>query len=281
MGLTGHILEVEVQLERVPSAWILQESERLPDAERLIDGLREASREWPFTVCWADGLAGGSRRGRGLLIRGRWARPGEAPHHLPGTRPRLSVPFNAPNALLGQWNVGWFNAFYFHKHGRRMHRRVVHPEVFFHPLDVLRGWNRLYGRRGFTQYQCVLPELDGEVCRKLLEIPASHGAGSFLTVIKDCGAEGRGMLSFPMRGVSIALDLPLIPGRTQAAVDALNESVLARGGRIYLAKDALTRPEHFRGMEGRLDAWNSVRRRWDPSCRLVSAQSVRLLGDPP
>jgi FAD/FMN-containing dehydrogenase len=155
----------------------------------------------------------------------------------------------------------------------------VGPEQFFYPLDALRHWNRLYGRRGFTQYQCVLPDGDEESHRRLFEILLRHGGASFLSVIKDFGKHGKGMLSFPMPGLTLSLDLPLRGDRTQRLVDEMNDVVVRAGGRIYLAKDLLTRVEHFRAMEPRLTAWNDVRRRWDPEGRLVTAQSVRLLGD--
>jgi FAD/FMN-containing dehydrogenase len=126
----------------------------------------------------------------------------------------------------------------------------------------------------------VLPiENDPDVVQRFFEVMTSSGSASFLTVVKDCGAEGKGMLSFPKPGISIALDLPMHPEKTQATTDALNEIVVAAGGRIYLTKDALTRPDHFRAMEPRLDAWNAVRRKWDPDGKIRSALSVRLLGD--
>jgi FAD/FMN-containing dehydrogenase len=157
----------------------------------------------------------------------------------------------------------------------------MHPAQFFYPLDALLDWNRLYGRRGFTQYQCVLPEAAGPAAvRGLLELLTRLGAASFLCVIKDCGDEGEGLLSFPLRGTSIALDMP-VRANTQTVVDTLNEFVIRTGGRIYLAKDAFTRPEHFRAMEPRLGAWTAIRRRWDPLGRFRSAQSVRLFGDTP
>jgi hypothetical protein len=155
---------------------------------------------------------------------------------------------------------------------------VVTPRSFFYPLDVLGGWNRLYGRRGLAQYQCVLPEAGGHgAARRVLEVAARAGAASFLCVIKDCGPEGRGMLSFPKAGISIALDLPMRT-ETQSLVDRLNDVVAGEGGRIYLAKDALTRADHFRAMEPRLDGFLAVRRAWDPDGRIRSAQSVRLFG---
>jgi FAD/FMN-containing dehydrogenase len=167
-------------------------------------------------------------------------------------------------------------------HGSRIRRGIVHPETFFYPLDVVLEWNRLYGRRGFIQYQAVLPgPHDHPRHRRLLDTLRQHRAAVYLCVIKDCGPEGRGLLSFPRPGVSYALDLPM-SREMQALVDALNELVLAEGGRIYLAKDALTRPEHFRAMEReRLPAFEAVRQQWDPERRLKSALSVRLFGDTP
>ena len=140
-------------------------------------------------------------------------------------------------------------------------------------------WNRIYGPRGFTQYQCVLPEGErpGSAERFLDELTRRGGA-SFLCVIKDCGEEGEGLLSFPKPGISIAVDLP-VRADTQALVDVLNERVIAEGGRIYLAKDRFTLPEHFRAMEGeRLTRFEEIRRRYDPEHRLGSAQAARLLG---
>jgi FAD/FMN-containing dehydrogenase len=146
---------------------------------------------------------------------------------------------------------------------------------------MLRRWNRLYGRGGLTQHQCVLPEEAGSAAvRRFLEVLVTRGGASFLCVIKDCGAEGAGMLSFPRRGTSIALDIA-VRRDTQALVDALNEQVIKEGGRIYLAKDAFTRAEHYRAMDPRLEEFQRVRRKWDPEGRLRSAQSVRLFGDAP
>jgi decaprenylphospho-beta-D-ribofuranose 2-oxidase len=126
-----------------------------------------------------------------------------------------------------------------------------------------------------------LPHADDHgPARRLLELFIAGGGMGFLCVIKDCGAEGRGMLSFPRPGMSIALDFPIHPVKTPSLVAKLNELVIAEGGRIYLTKDTFTRPEHFRAMEPRLDAFNEVRRKWDPQARIRSAQSVRLLGDP-
>jgi FAD/FMN-containing dehydrogenase len=232
-------------------------------------------------VAWIDGLRGGRNMGRGILIKGRWARPDEAPAHVPVNGRTLAVPFELPSWMLGRPVVRTFNAAYYRFLGPRGPAGIVDPRKFFYPLDAIRHWNLLYGRRGFSQYQCVLPPGDDSAPRHLME-KLTRGAGaSFLSVVKDLGRAGRGMLSFPMPGLTFALDLPLRGERTQTLVDELNRIVIDCGGRIYLAKDTLTRAEHFRAMEPRLDAWNEVRRRWDPAGRMKTALSARLLGDAP
>jgi len=277
MGLTGHVLEVEFRMTRVPSPWILCESERIDDLEAFVAGLKAAARDWPFTVGWIDCLSGGRHMGRGILLRGRWAERGEAPVQPPRPLPRLSVPFVLPEWALSRFTIRIFNEVYYRAHVARSRRRIRHPEPFFYPLDAILHWNRIYGRRGFFQYQCVLPEASA---RRFLELLTSLGGASFLCVIKDCGAEGEGLLSFPKPGISIALDMA-VRDDTQRIVDALNERVIAEGGRVYLAKDAFTRPEHFRSMEPRLPEFERARRDWDPEGRMKSAQSVRVLGDAP
>ncbi len=281
MGLTGHILEVELRLERVPSPWIWQESEKVRDIDEYVDALKAAGSRWPFTVGWIDCLKQGRGMGRGILYKGRWAEPHEAPRRLPRPGLRLKVPFELPEWVLGPLTVRAFNAGMYAKHFGRVKVGVVSPESFFYPLDKLRDWNLAYGRRGLTQYQAVLPDEAGRgVARQFLEVLSKRGGASFLCVIKDCGAEGDGLLSFPRPGISVALDIAVRDG-TQALIDALNEFVVSVGGRIYLTKDMFSRAEHFGAMEPRLAAFNEVRRRYDPEGHFKSAQSVRLLGDAP
>jgi decaprenylphospho-beta-D-ribofuranose 2-oxidase len=281
MGLTGHMLEVEFTMQRVPSPWILQESERIPNIDTFLQALDDAARAWPFTVGWIDCLARGGGMGRGLLFKGRWATAPEAggrPFPAPLRRP--SVPLEMPDFVLSRPTVQAFNEVLYRRHVPRVKRGIVHYEAFWYPLDAIGHWNKLYGRRGLTQYQCVIPRAAGaKGVRAFLELLTSRGGASFLAVIKDCGPQGEGLLSFPMSGTSIALDVA-IRDDTQQLVDALNERVLAEGGRVYLAKDNFTRPEHYRAMEPRLTEWERIRRAWDPDLKLRSAQSVRVLGDP-
>jgi FAD/FMN-containing dehydrogenase len=279
MGLTGHVLEVVCRLARIPSPWIWAETERVPDIDRYIEGLKAAARDWPHTMGWIDCLSRGRSMGRGILMRGRWAEPDEAPARAPQPLRRPALPFVLPGFVLNPLSVRTFNALLYASHVPRVRRGIRHPENFFFPLDAIGHWNRMYGPRGFTQYQCVLPDAAGHgAARRFLELLTAKGGASMLCVIKDCGAEGVGLLSFPRPGISIALDIPIRDG-TQALVDALNELVIAEGGRIYLAKDQFTRAEHYRAMEPRLAEWERIRRRWDPDGRLRSAQSVRMMGD--
>lgn len=280
MGLTGHILEVEFHMRPIPSSWIWCESERLDDLDAITAGLKEAARQWPMTVAWVDCLAHGKKLGRGILMRGRWAETSEAPQKPLSWKRRRRVPFPLPGFVLNRVSMKMFNLAYFWKHIPKHWTGIIHLEAFFYPLDSLDDWNLIYGRRGFTQYQCVLPcENDNTPLRRFLELFRSAGGSGFLCVVKDCGAEGKGMLSFPKPGLSIAIDFPVHSRKTQPLVDQLNELVIEEGGRIYLTKDAFTRGEHFRAMELRLEKFNAIRRRYDPHARLRSALSVRLLGD--
>ena len=281
MGLTGHILDVELQLVRIPSPWIFAQASRVPDIDAYLTALREARSAWPFTMGWLDCLSRGRHMGRGVFFCGRWATAEEAPRHFPSVRRRPGVPVECPSWIMGRAVGRVFNECYYRAHRSRPRPGIMHPQAFFYPLDAIQNWNRLYGRQGFTQHQCVLPEAAGpQAVHDLVDLLTRLGGASFLCVIKDCGDEGEGLLSFPARGVTIALDLP-VRSNTQQIIDTLNEFVIAAGGRVYLAKDAMTRPEHYRAMERRLPQWQAIRRRWDPQGRLRSAQSVRLLGDAP
>jgi FAD/FMN-containing dehydrogenase len=282
MGLTGHILEVEFALRKIPSPWIWSESRRVDDIEEFVAAIKETSTDWPYQVGILDGTARGRGLGRGILDYGRWASAREAKGKRLRFKRRVTVPCSMPAALRQPWQVGLFYELLYHKHRprRRVHG-LRHFESFFYPLDTFRGWNRLYGRRGFTQYQCVLPDTAGTAgVRAFLELMVKRGGVPYLAIIKDCGPEGQGMLSFPRAGISLALDFP-ITNATQGLVDHLNGLVIELGGRVYLAKDSFTRPEQFRAMEPRLDEWTRVRDRWDPDRHFRSAQSVRLFGDRP
>ncbi len=281
MGLTGLIVEVTLRLRRIQTPWIVLETVGVSGLQAMLDGLRGSAFDWPYTVGWIDCLARGAALGRGILMRGRHASLEEAGGRAMPQPRRLRVPLDAPEWLLTPWLMRGFNRAYYWKHGSRLQRRVVSCDAFFYPLDALGDWNRLYGRRGFLQFQCVLPRAAGAapVAAVLGRLVAS-GAASFLAVIKDCGPASEAYLSFPMEGITLALDLPYRGQRTEALVHELNAIVIAAGGRVYLAKDAITRADDFARMMPRLAEWMAIRDKWDPGRRFRSAQSVRLFGDP-
>ena len=278
MGLTGHLLEVEFEMRPISSPWIWHQSERIAGLDPYLERLREVNEEWPYMVGWIDCLKRGPNMGRGLLMCGRWAEPNVAPDHAPAPLQKKTVPFEFPNVAINRLSVKAFNAVYYRKPGGQG-EGIMHPDRFFHPLDAVLHWNRVYGSRGFTQYQCVIPRTAGpDAPRKFLERLTALGGASFLCVIKNCGPQGEGVLSFPLEGTSIALDIA-IRDDTQTLVDRLNETLIELGGRVYLAKDLFTTAEHFRRMEPRLDQFLELRERFDPQRRIRSALSIRLFGD--
>ena len=279
MGLCGHILEVEVTLARIPSQWLTAETRRVANIDEFLQALNAAAPKWPMTVGWIDCVATGSALGRGHLVTARWATRDEAPPE-PARPPRSkTLPITLPEWVLNRWSVAAFNTVYYWRHPRRHSKSLVAPEPYFYPLDAILHWNRGYGPRGFTQYQCVIPRAAGApAVRELVKLVARLGGASPVCVIKDCGPQGQGLLSFPLEGTSVAIDMA-ISSDTQRTIDALNDFVVAAGGRIYLSKDRFTRPDHFRAMEKRLDHFLAVREKYDPRRRLRSAQSVRLFGD--
>ncbi len=281
MGLTGAILDVTLQLERIPSPWIEQEVTKHGNLDELLSALQTASATWPSTVAWIDCLRTGAAMGRGVLFAGRWAPADIAPAHSPRwARRGVAFPLESPIDLLTPWTVRIFNEAVYRKQLRARVRGLTSPEQYFYPLDIVKDWNLAYGRRGLTQHQAVLPREAGSAAvRAFLQELTRTEAASFLCVLKDCGDEGGGLLSFPRPGTSIAIDLP-VRRDTPAVIARLNAAAHAFGGRIYLAKDRFTTAADFAAMEPRLPAFLEARRRWDPHLRFRSAQSVRLFGDP-
>ena len=266
MGLTGVILSVRFRLRPVETAFVMAETLAARDLDETM-ALFEASRDWPYSVAWIDCLARGAGLGRAVVTRGAFIERGALPPHLasnplrPAPAGKLRVPADVPSALLNRVSIGLFNAL-FYRRGRgraRSGARPVHFDRFFFPLDRIEAWNRLYGRRGFVQYQCVLPKGESVAgVAALLERAAASGQGSFLAVLKLFGPAGEGLMSFPMEGYTLALDFPVRSG-TAALLDGLDEITHRHGGRVYLAKDARCAPERMREGYPRLGAFKAVR----------------------
>ncbi|MEQ8816899.1 MAG: FAD-binding oxidoreductase [Thalassobaculum sp.] len=258
LGLTGVMAWVELALIPVASSAMAVENERfegLDDFFRLSD---EGS-DWPYTVAWVDTLASGARLGRGVFSRGRHAAAGPLMPHRPGGP---AVPVTAPGFLLNRWTVGAFNRLYYARPGSAFRGEQPY-DPFFYPLDRLRGWNRLYGPRGFYQWQGVVPPAAArEATRTLLERVARSGEASFLAVLKNFGGlESPGLLSFPAAGTTLALDFPNRGARTLALLGDLDRVVAEAGGRLYPAKDGrLPAAEFRRGYP----AWRDLEKLRDP-----------------
>lgn len=280
MGLFGHIVNVEIELEKIDAPWIFAEHRRVVDLDDLIGTLRETGKQWPMTVTWCDMAAKGGQRGRGELVLGRWATPEECGGASPAAQLGIEVPFLCPEFLINSLVLTNFNRLKFAMTPTSPVQGIEHPDTFFHPLDRLQEWNRLYGKRGMTQLQCLLPHDDSHrLYHRFFDLLERTGQLAALAVIKDCGAAGDGLLSFPKPGMTFALDFAVDSRRTPRAVDRLGEFIAAEGGRIYLAKDAFMPARHFRAMEGeRYDAFLAARERFDPQHRIDSAQAQRLFG---
>ena len=264
MGLTGVILSASFRLKPIETAFVLAETVAARDLDETM-AVFEASHDWPYSVAWIDCLARGRKLGRTLVVRGtpmrRRALPASlAPHPLrPASESTFRMPVDAPPFLLNRLSTGLFNGLYYRWGRAHAGLRPVHFDPFFFPLDRIDRWNRLYGRRGFIQYQCALPADESPAgLSALLGCIATVGQGSFLAVLKRFGSAGEGLMSFPLEGYTLALDFPLRRG-TLALIDALDAITHAYGGRVYLAKDACCRPERIRAGYPRCAAFDTIR----------------------
>lgn len=272
MGLTGIVRKIAVKLLPGATAMLRVAQRRVPDLDAHLEGLFAARASATFSVGWIDAMARGTALGRGILETAEFAPELAAP---PPPR-RRGVPLDLPGFVLNPLSIRAFNALYTARvpgRGRETTRRL---DVFLYPLDAIRDWNRIYGKRGFYQFQCVVPDAEAaRAVRTMLERISSAGNASFLAVLKTLGGKGRGMLSFPMRGVTLALDFPRKPGVAEL-VGELNRMARDAGGRVYLAKDALLTAEEFRAMYPRHEEFAAVLARVDPQARFTSDQARRL-----
>jgi FAD/FMN-containing dehydrogenase len=270
MGLTGVIAEAEIQLRRVAGPWLVTETVPYANLDEFF-ALADASEEgWEQTVSWIDCLSG---QGRGLFLR---ANPAPIPDRAPQPEGKPKrMPFVPPVSLVNQLSLRPFNSLYFNLNKWKAGRAIAHYEQYSYPLDNLLEWNRMYGPRGFYQYQSVVPREGGKqaVHAMLAEI-ARSGDGSFLAVLKTFGARlPLGMMSFPRPGVTLALDFPNHGARTEKLFERLDAIVRQAGGRIYAAKDARMPRDLFESGYPRLEEFLQYR---DPG--LSSALSRRLIG---
>ena len=282
MGLTGVVLEATIRLLRVESAYMLVDTERATDLEDAMARMTARDDEYRYSVAWIDCLARGRRLGRAVLTRAEHADlaslSGSCATDPLAFDPRvlLDVPLTPPGGLLNPLTVAAFNEMWYRKAPRWQPRKPETLASYFHPLDALGSWNRLYGPRGFIQYQFVVPFDAEDALRIALERVSGARTASFLTVLKRFGEANPGPLSFPSSGWTLALDIPTGSPGLGGMLDQLDVVVAEAGGRVYLAKDSRLRPELLGAMYPRLGEWREVRDRVDPDCRLVSDLARRL-----
>lgn len=280
MGLTGVIVRAAFRLRRVGSGWIRKTT--VP-AANLADAMAafETADEALYSVGWIDCLARGASLGRTLVMTGEHADANDLPRGYRAhpfktpVRRRFTFPFDAPGIVLNRFSIRAFNALYWQMGLRAPRETLVDYDSFFYPLDRMLGWNRIYGRRGFLQFQCALPlESAGSGLTRLLTETAQAGQGSFLAVLKRLGAQ-QSRFSFPMEGYTLALDFPATP-TALALLKRLDAIVIDHGGRFYLAKDARMSSETLCRSDARIDAFRDMRRMRHLEHAFSSDQSQRF-----
>lgn len=274
LGLTGVIVEAEIQLRAVASPWLDTETIPYQSLDEFFYWSDASEAEWEHTVSWVDCTSGRGDHARGIFMRANPAKTHPNAHPLSDRK--LTVPFVPPLSLVNRWSLRPFSRAYFYMKKRQAGRQIVHYESFFYPLDHILEWNRLYGPKGFFQYQSVVPRNIGrEVTQAMLNEVTHSQSGSILTVLKTFGDRpSMGMLSFPQPGVTLALDFPHQGQKTLNLFERLDAIVREAGGRIYPAKDARMPRDLFQSGYPRLVEFSSYR---DPG--ISSALSRRLMGD--
>jgi decaprenylphospho-beta-D-ribofuranose 2-oxidase len=272
VGMTGVIERACLKAERVPSNAVARKRERITHLDEFLQRLREEQDRTPYVVGWVDAQARGSRLGRGILELAEPSHEG-----LPYTTEHVrNVPVDFPSLMLNRWSVKLFNELYFRRIPARGRSERLPYQKFLFPLDALHDWNRIYGRRGFHQFQCVVPfESGAYALRQMLELIAKTGQGSVLAVLKAMGPAGRGYLSFSQPGYTLALDFPN-SAAVAGLIGRLEAITCEHGGRIYLAKDATLTPQHLQRMYPKLDRFRDVLAQVDPGGRMTSDLSRRL-----
>lgn len=279
MGLTGVILRVAFRLRPVESAWIRQTTLPAPDLDTAMALFEEYSAA-TYSVAWIDCLGSGKGLGRSALMLGEHARldelePARRKDPFAGRRRHArKVPFDAPEAALNRLTVKAFNALYYRRAVAARGEALVDWDAYFYPLDALEQWNRIYGARGFMQFQCALPLAAArEGLAELLRAIAASGQGSFLSVLKRMGPEC-GPVSFPLEGYTLALDFP-VSERSLALMKRLDDITIDHGGRFYLAKDARMTAQTLRRSDARVPGFVALRENLGLAI-FRSSQSERL-----
>jgi len=284
LGLTGVILDATFQLAPIETSRLLVDTDRTPDLDTTLALMDEGDDDYPYSVAWIDLMKTGPAMGRSILGRGSFAPLDALPSKERTTekarafapKTRATFPPLAPNGLINPLTVSAFNEAWYRKAPKRRRDELQSITTFFHPLDMVDLWNRVYGPIGFLQWQFVLPFGEEAALRRIIEALCAEGCTSFLAVLKRFGAANPGHLSFPIPGWTLALDVPAGPTSLSRLITQLDHDVVDAGGRIYLAKDSRVSPDLMAAMYPRLDEWRKVRAEVDPQGVLQSDLARRL-----
>jgi decaprenylphospho-beta-D-ribofuranose 2-oxidase len=282
MGLTGIVLEATIQMISIPGPHIAVDTQRVSKLEDLISLMNDVDADdaYRYSVAWVDTLARGQHFGRGVLTRGNHvatagdSNSGSAQRYEP--RSRAGVPRGFPRGVLNKASIRAFNEMWFQKAPHSVRRTSETVSSFFHPLDGIRHWNRMYGSRGFLQYQFVVPPTRGDVVRTVMEMMQEARLPTFLGVLKRFGPTNEAFLSFPMQGLTLAVDIAVGSPQLARTLHACDELVISAGGRHYLAKDSHMSKSTFRAGYPELQHWQAIRDEMDPTRLWISDQARRL-----
>ncbi len=279
MGLTGLVTRVKFNLKKIETAYIKQKQVKADNLDHVLK-LFEEYKHYTYSVAWIDCLQKGRDFGRSILILGEHAKVSDLPEKykkdplsLPSKK-QINFPVTLPSWVLNSFTVKAFNFLYYGKNFKKEINNVVSYEPFFYPLDAILNWNRGYGKKGFVQYQFVLPMHAKDGLIEILHKISDAGLGSFLAVLKVFGKQDD-LISFPFEGYTLALDFPVRDGLLQF-LDTLDEIVLKYGGRLYMSKDARMKPEVLQAGYSRLEEFKKIVRKYDPLGKINSIQAKRL-----
>ncbi len=279
MGLTGIVLTVKFKLKKIETSYISQQQIKARNLDEIIE-LFDKYHHYTYSVAWIDCLKKGKGMGRSILMLGEHATQDELPNKLlkdplpTHTHAKFNVPVNFPSFTLNQFSVKAFNSLYYAKNYKPRMEGIVHYDPYFYPLDNILNWNKLYGKKGFVQYQFVLPLDKKEGLYEIIKRIASKNMGSFLAVLKVFGAQDS-LISFPREGYTLALDFPMT-STLLPFLDELDSIVAENEGRVYLTKDARMDKEMFWSTYPNIDRFMEIVRKYNPDSKFSSLQSSRL-----
>jgi FAD/FMN-containing dehydrogenase len=280
-GLTGLILSATLRLKKIQTSYIVETKVKCENIDKVLDAF-ERYEQSTYSVAWIDCVTTGNSLGRSILMVGEHAEKEQLPSFnkkkplLVHKKGKLNIPFNLPSFTLNPFTIKAFNSFYYYCGKEGVTNSIVHYDSFFYPLDSINNWNRIYGKKGFLQYQFVVPKNGGKIAIKdILNRIAQNGTGSFLAVLKAFGKENENYLSFPMEGYTLALDFK-ISDKLFPFLKILDKVVLSYGGRLYLTKDVRMSKETFYKSYKNAEKFVDLKNLIDKDRVFQSIQSNRL-----